>query len=41
MIGVFSGWNVPEILIDGLNQSVRDVNMIEPSLTRADEELLF
>lgn len=43
VIGVFSGWNVPEILIEGLNltrgQSVRDVNIIEPSFTSADEEL--
>lgn len=32
--GVFPGWNVPEILLEGLRltrgQSVRDVNIIEP-----------
>lgn len=43
MTGVFSGWNVPEILIEGLNltrgQSLRGINMIEPSFTGADEEL--
>lgn len=41
--GVFSGWNVPEILIEGLNltrgQLLGGVNIIKPSFTSADEEL--
>lgn len=41
--GVFSGWNVPEILTEGLNltrgQLLGGVNIIKPSFTSADEEL--